>query len=198
MIQNIINIFNNEEFVVHKGNKLAYEYLFNNSSRDKRIVLYGNTAEITSHLFATYTFCKFTSLAGYKKTNPKYVFIDLEQTQDLVDLFNFLNYIKHKEIFLVIETDKYPVNTEIPDLNSRLNAILNIYIDNSQDLIQFKNLIALYFQAKYIEVSSKTIDFLALRLPNTNIKSTIDFIAEESLKQNKKITTSFIKSLDLI
>ena len=69
-------------------------------------------------------------------------------------------------------------------------------MNNSTDLSQFTQLIKLYFKDHYVNVNPRVIKFLLLRLSPNNLKSKIDTICNESLRQNKKITVPFIKNLN--
>lgn len=196
--QNILSISNNS-FVVHEGNLFAYQYLIKSNQFPKKIILYGNTDEILEFIFTKFDFVPFSTLDEYKKYLNFYIFIDLnKQNLDLDQIFFFLNYIINKDIFLIIKSDQYPINTNIKDLNSRLNSFDNIYVNNSTDLSQFTQLIKLYFKDHYVNVNPRVIKFLLLRLSPNNLKSKIDTICNESLRQNKKITVPFIKNLNII
>lgn len=198
ILQNILSI-SNDEFVVHKGNHFAYQYLVNNTDLSKKVILYGNSNDILEFLFKKYSFYSFRTLEEYKNQQNTNVYININSDEnDNIEIFHFLNFIYNAQnIFLVVKSDNYPIDTSIKDLNSRLNSFLNIYVNNSEDIDEFQKIIISYFKNQHILVNDKVIRFLSFRLNSHDLKKKIDFISEKSLILNRKITIDFIKSLDI-
>ncbi len=181
--QNILEVFTNEKLVVHDGNKYAYDFLFN-EILPKKVVVYGE--DVNSILIELFKLKKFYNYWE----NKKQVYVILKES-NLEELFNFLNLVRDDQsIFLIIHVDKYPCKTGIRDLDSRLNAFLNIEITVPDDVVK---LIDEYFLSKYIKVPEKILKYIAIRVNRDNIKEKVDIIATESLRQKKKISINFIK-----
>ncbi|MDR0423424.1 MAG: hypothetical protein LBH46_02430 [Rickettsiales bacterium] len=189
------NIFSLQNFVVHDGNRIAFEFVTTGS------VIENNVFLITGAKGSGKTYlCEI-----WKKINNgrnKFVMEDIEKTFNRNDLFyheseerllHYINNIIEQKGILLITSTKLvnEFNFDLPDLQSRFRNIYNIIIENFDADIK-KQILLKLLNDKQLNLSNGIIDYIANNSRN-DYESIINVV--EKINRIDKINIANIKKI---
>lgn len=189
------NIFSLQNFVVHDGNRIAFEFVTTGS------VIENNVFLITGAKGSGKTYlCEI-----WKKINNgrnKFVMEDIEKTFNRNDLFyheseerllHYINNIIEQKGILLITSTKLvnEFNFDLPDLQSRFRNIYNIIIENFDADIK-KQILLKLLNDKQLNLSNGIIDYIANNSRN-DYESIINVV--EKINKIDKINIANIKKI---
>lgn len=131
-------------------------------------------------------------LNNYQEIKSKYILIEDIELFDPTHLFHLFNLINESNKFCLITTSKYPINTNLQDLNSRINSLKSFKIQSlSYDSVYL--FLKQQLSSRSISFTDNALKYLSYRIPNeiSKIKKIIDFLDAKSLQEQVKITTFF-------
>lgn len=144
-----------------------------------------NIHEIHSH-------AKFIN-AHHNCIVPSYIIDDID-TIDPKQIFHMFNVINDENYKCLLTSTKYPINTELMDLNSRINAV-NISKLAIPDHEMVRIFLHRNFKTRCIHISEAAINYLSAQITYDlkAIIQIIDNVDRISLKTQQKITIPVIK-----
>ena len=140
-----------------------------------------------------------TYLANMLASNHDVLIIeDIGLNIDQQKLLHQINFAKEngRYILLTSETPLNNIKFTLPDLTSRLSAILSIAI-SAPDSELFYQLFARYFAARRLKPGDDVINYLATRIERS-FAAALDIVAQIeklSLEQKRNITIPLVKTI---
>ncbi|KJV57527.1 bacterial dnaA family protein [Orientia chuto str. Dubai] len=213
-MQHIINFQNNpqyleDDYIISSSNFNAYNLIKNWPSRwgiapySKSLLVYGPPSSGKTYLANIWQKCAnavFISSSNnnidqFYQAKQSFIIEDIDKKpwseKKLLHIFNMLH---ENNKFLMLTCCTYPTNFILADLASRISSILTIKLyqpDNEMTKIILMKL----FSERSLKVSTKIINYLALRLTRefSVIQQTVELLDKYSLEYKRNITIHLLK-----
>ncbi len=203
---NILQKYHLEEFIVSESNALAYNALqnwqnsFGVNPYQFTLLIKGPASSGKTYLTKIWQnvsnayvikdiFFDDQILANYNA----FIIDDIENWQEtaLLHLFNLIN---EKQKYLLLISHNKGKNFILPDLSSRINAVLHVLLYPPDDEL-INILIFKHFATSSVTISQVVIDFLLVNLPREykKILEILEYINHFALTSKRKITVPLVK-----
>lgn len=139
-------------------------------------------------------FANGEEISAFKNRN---IIIDDIENYAEKDLFHLFNQA-HEDGQYTLMTASVKPDFALPDLQSRLNSVLQVHID-LPDEHMIKILLIKGFSNRSIKVGVEVLDYLSLRITRDfhSIANLIEKLDQLALSSKRKITIPFIKELGI-
>ena len=130
-----------------------------------------------------------------KEKEKCYLVEDINKGCDHEFLFHLINFCKERDSHLLLTGNEIP-NTEIVDLESRLEAMDKILIKNpSDDLLLV--VLAKSFSDRQIRIGDDVLSYIMKHISRSfgAVKDVVNRLDRESLRKKKAITIPFVKEI---
>ncbi len=176
-----------ENFLVSSSNREAFEHIKSFPWNFYALSIHGPKASGKTYL-ANILAAKSNAI----------IIEDINSQTPQVELLHTLNKVKETNGHVLLTSEK-PLNKlgfALPDLVSRLSAIVSVHIDKPDAEI-FHLLFARYFAARQLKVSDDVIAYLAGRVERSFLGATqaVEKIDKLSLEQKRNITIPLVKQV---
>ncbi|KJV54651.1 HdaA/DnaA family protein [Orientia tsutsugamushi] len=214
-MQHTINFPNNskyleEDYIVTSSNFDAYQLIKNWPSMwgitpySKSLLVCGPPSSGKTYLaniWQRYANAVFMSSSDnidqFYQTKPSFIIEDIDKThwtdKKLLHIFNILH---ENNKFLMLTCSIHPTNFILPDLTSRLSAVLTTKLHRPDDEMM-KIVLMKAFSERSLKVSTEIINYLSSRLTRefSIIHDTVKLIDKYSLEHKRNITIPLLKEL---
>ncbi|MDR2526287.1 MAG: hypothetical protein LBC92_00225 [Rickettsiales bacterium] len=185
---NVIDIYDRDNFIVHDGNRFVFEFITSGSLFNNNIFLLSGSKGTGK----TYI-CNIWK--NIKTRQKKTVIEDIEKDEiDEYELLHKINSIVENDDLLLITSCKNGTefNFVLPDLQSRFKNIYNIKLENLDNNEVKKQILLKLLNDKQIRLQDAIIDYIIDNI-GADYETIINFV--NKINEVNKITKDVIKNI---